>query len=375
MKSTGKIGTDSTQYRKMHLPLCYMNGFIPLKNPVVFHRNRDGNHPHLVVYEDDSVNAIVPLYVKSHSFGEFVFDFMFADLADQLNIDYYPKLVGVIPATPSPGYRFLSNISHTTNSPVFDFIFAEIDSFCKKNGIHSFSILYPDTKQRSQLDSGFISWEHQNYTWINPGFTTFDDYLLSFTKNQRRNIRRERASIEKENITVKAVTGDVVPGYWHKIMFKYYLNTNNQFGPWAARYLNGTFFTMCGEYYRDNLLYIAAFENSGKDPVALSFLAYDENSIIGRYWGSEKYYPNLHFELCYYKPIEWAIEKGIKIFDPGIGSPHKVRRGFKAVINPSYHKYFNYELHDIVKYNMPRFNSHEQATVESLNRSSPLKDS
>ncbi len=333
---------------------------------------------HLTIWNDEKMVAAAPLYLKGHSTGEFVYDYMWVDVAQQLGVKYYPKLIGMIPATPSVGYRFLV-APDESDEELTDLMLEEIDQVCKKNDIAglAFNFVDPDWYLFMKRYS-FNCWRHQSFMWENEGFSSFEDYLRVFNKNQRRNIRRERASMLDQGITIKAFQGDEIPENLFSLMFRFYERTNDQFGMWAARYLNRKFFEGMPEF-RHRLLYIAAFaegnvNGNGKssEPVAMSFLSVKDDLLVGRYWGTTHYFDNLHFNACYYAPIEWAIEHGISRFDPGAGSSHKIRRGFKAVANYSLHRFYDQRLHYIMAANIERINNMEQQNIDALNTALPF---
>jgi predicted N-acyltransferase len=158
-------------------------------------------------------------------------------------------------------------------------------------------------------------------------------------------------------------------------MYVFYEHTNAQFGPWGAKYLNREFFTGLFEDYRHRLLLLGAYDRHGSaDPVAMSFLLHKGEQIYGRYWGSVGRYDSLHFNTCYYSPIEWAIERGIRRFDPGIGSSHKLRRGFQAAVNWSLHRFYDPNLTRIMAGHIDQINRMEQDRIDTLNRSLPFAE-
>ena len=330
---------------------------------------------HLTVRHDNHLVAAAPLYAKTHSMGEFVFDFAWADVAEQLGLHYYPKLVGMSPATPSVGYRFLVAPGYRESELTVTMLDL-IDQFCRSNNLNGTSFLFPDSRWATGIEqAGYTAWHHQSYLWTNPGFETFDDYLAGFTKNQRRNIRRERESITEAGITLRCVRGEDAPRHWFSLMYDFYEKTNDQFGPWAAKYLDRPFFEGLAEVYRNRILFIGGFESGASDPMAMSFLVYKDDHLVGRYWGTQRYVENLHFCACYYEPIEWAIANGIRTFDPGAGSPHKIRRGFRAVRNVSLHRFADPRMRAIMESNIARINAHEARQIDELNAMLPLKES
>jgi len=330
---------------------------------------------HLTVWAGSELVAAAALYVKGHSEGEFVWDYIWADVAGRLGIPYYPKMVGMSPATPVSGYRFL--IAPGEDEQVLTAAMVEaIDGLCRQNNMAGFSFNYVDPQWLKVMeDLGFVAWMHQSYVWENPGFTSFEEYLWSFDKNQRRNIRRERKKLSEQNLTIRPFSGDQITVELLDRMYHFYELTNAQFGPWAAKYLNREFFSGLFDDYRHRILLLGAYdlENNG-DPVGMSFLLNKGEQLYGRYWGSTVHYDSLHFNACYYGPIEWAINNSIRRFDPGIGSSHKTRRGFQAIANWSLHRFYDPNLARIMAQHIGEINHMEQDRIDALNRTVPFAE-
>lgn len=321
--------------------------------------------------------AAAPLYIKSNSNGEYVYDFAWADVAQQLGTSYYPKLVGTIPATPSCDYRFL--IADVSNAPlIVPLMLAEIDRQARKTGMRGIHLLFTDPGLSAFLknDKAWTAWIHHRYLWANDGYSDFAGFSEDITKNQRRNIRRERDEVQAQGIKVDILPldqdADTRLTGW---MYEYYDKTNDQFGPWAARYLYPEFFTLAAQHFKHRLAYaVAQNEDSrGGKPLAMAYLLHKKDWLFGRFWGAEGFHPSLHFEVCYYKPIEWAIERGVRFFDPGAGSPHKIRRGFEAVETPSFHRFYDERMDLVFRRYMPQVNEQECDQIRVLNLESPLK--
>ena len=190
---------------------------------------------HLTIWRDRMLIAAAPLYVKGHSYGEFVFDHQWADLANRLGIEYYPKLLGMSPFTPAEGYRFLIAPSEDEDELTALMVNA-IDHFCDRNGISGCHFLYVDPEFRPVLErQGFTAWLHHSFIWSNLGFQTFDDYLNVFNANQRRNIKRERKAVEKAGLEIKTFTGDEIPHSLFSLMYTYYADTCEKFGWWGSK--------------------------------------------------------------------------------------------------------------------------------------------
>ncbi len=328
---------------------------------------------HLTVWASDELVAAAPLYIRSHSAGEYVYDYAWADVARQLGVRYYPKLVGMSPATPAVGYRFLIN-PRLDEEETTSWILEEIERFCAKRKISNVGFNFVDPDWADLMGRhGFNRWKHQSYAWKNKSYRTFDDYLAVFNKNQRRNIKRERRSTEEEGVVLRAYHGDEIPDSFFPAMYRFYDLTNSQYGPWAARFLTREFFLGLAERFRHRLLFMAAFEQGREDkPIAMSFLLTKGEQLIGRFWGTTAHVNNLHFNTCYYGPIEWAIDHGIQIFDPGAGSPHKLRRGFEAVHNYSLHRFLDRDMQRVMDNYIDEINRMEQEQIDAMNNAVPF---
>lgn len=340
---------------------------------------RSGWQPHhLVVWVGEEVVAIAPLYLKGHSYGEFVFDQQWADLAYRLGIEYYPKLLGMSPFTPVEGYRFLIAPGHDEPT-ITQLMVAEIDRFCQRQQIASCNFLYADPEWRSRMESmGFIGWLHHSYIWGNQGYTTFDDYLDQFNANQRRNIKRERKAISKVGLRMQVWDSGEIPNPLYSKMYEYYSDTCDKFGWWGSKYLTRHFFEHLESCFAHRILFVAAYQADGphaqpENPLGMSFCLYKGDQMYGRYWGSAAEIDCLHFNACYYTPIEWAIAHGIQTFDPGAGGRHKKRRGFPATPNHSLHRFYDDRLKLILSRYLNEVNQLEQQEIESINNELPLK--
>jgi predicted N-acyltransferase len=259
---------------------------------------------HLTVWSGDRLVGAAPLYIKFHSAGEFVFDHIWAKVAVELGIPYYPKLVGMSPVTPAIGYRFLlaDDQDHLRLTAL---MVEAIDRFCLANRLSGVSFLFVDPEWAGDLVSlGFVGWLHQSYAWENPGFKGFDDYLGRFKTNQRRNIKRERQSMHRQGISLQAFSGDEIPESFLPLMYRFYDRTNAQFGPWGCRYLTPAFFEGIHNSFRHRLLLMAAFQAPDRNsPVGMAMLLSKADQLIGRYWGCARPITHLHLNpLGLYSP-------------------------------------------------------------------------
>jgi predicted N-acyltransferase len=328
---------------------------------------------HLTVWSHRRLVAAAPLYVKGHSAGEFVFDHAWADLAGRMGIRYYPKMVGMSPFSPVIGYRFLISPDEDENQ-LTELMVNEIDRFCLRNQLSGCSFLFVDPEWHQIIARhGFSGWMHQSYAWKNQNFTTFDDYLAIFNSNQRRNIKRERKTVRHQGIQLKTFRNKDIPRAFFPLMYQFYAQTNDRYGPWGCKYLTHAFFEGLYHHYRHRLLIMAAFQKTAPEmPVGMSLLITKGDQLYGRYWGSSAWIKCLHFDACYYTPIEWAIRYGINRFDPGAGSPHKLRRGFTAIPNRSLHRFYDPRLRQVMELHIDKINRLEQQHIDELNREIPF---
>lgn len=329
---------------------------------------------HLILWRDGTLIAAAPLYLKGHSQGEFVFDHQWAELASQLGVEYYPKLLGMAPFTPAEGYRFLIAPGEDEEE-ITALMLHEIDNFCVKHRISGCHFLYVDPQWRPILErQGFTAWLHHSYIWENANFQTFDDYLTGFNANQRRNIKRERKAVEKAGLRLQALTGEEIPNSMFPLMYHFYADTCDKFGWWGSKYLTKQFFEQLHDNYRHRVVFFAAYnQEDPHQPVGMSFCLFKEDKLYGRYWGSFQDIDCLHFDACYYAPIEWAIAHGIQNFDPGAGGKHKKRRGFPATPNYSLHRFYNNRLGQIILPWIRKVNQMEQQEMDAINAELPFK--
>ena len=327
---------------------------------------------HLGVWRDEQLIAAAPLYLKGHSYGEFVFDQSFAQLAAQLGQRYYPKLLGMSPVSPVVGYRFLT--APGEDAAALTAVMLElIDGFCREHQIFSCNFLYVDPSWRPLAEAaGCASWLNQQSLWSNQAYAGFDDYLASFNANQRRNIKRERKAVAAAGLTVTPVVGTDIPPALLQRMHDFYAQHCARWGPWGSKYLTEDFFHYAADQLREHLVLFSAHRGDPLEPVAMSLCVHNDQWLWGRYWGSDEEIDALHFEVCYYAPIEWAIGRGIQHFDPGAGGSHKRRRGFVARPHASLHRWYHPRFEGIVRRWLPEANAQQLEEIEAINAELPF---
>jgi uncharacterized protein len=327
---------------------------------------------HLTVWSGGTLVAAAPLYLKGHSYGEFIFDQQWAEVSQQLGIRYYPKLVGMTPITPTEGYRFLI-APGIDRAMMTGLMVQEIDRFCESYRISGCHFLYVDPDWQPLIEQeGFSPWLHHSYIWQDADFTDFDGYLKGFNANQRRNIKRERKAVAEAGLTLRPLTKEAVNVQTMSLVYKFYADTCDKFGWWGSKYLTREFFESLAANYRDRVLVMAAFEEGQEVPMGMSFCIHKGDRLYGRYWGSQQEIDCLHFEACYYAPIQWSLQQGIKIFDPGAGGRHKKRRGFPATPNYSVHRFYQPRLQELILPYLKKVNKAERREIEAINSDLPF---
>jgi predicted N-acyltransferase len=334
-----------------------------------------GWHPlHFCLWEGERLVAAAPFYLKTNSDAEYVYDYFLAEASQSLGRRWYPKLVGAPAATPAEGYRFL-HAPGLDDGALTALILEAAENVCRQNGVASLNLLFADPAWARDLPRlGYTPWEHSHYIWENPGYSCFDDYLSLFSKNQRKNIRKEYRRHEAQDISIRIINGENAEEETFRRMFELFTITNDKFVPWDARWVNEDFFLRLAKTCRRRVAFVEASRNGSGEPLAMAFLVRKGDRIWGRYWGAYQEIRDLHFAVCYYAPMEWCIREGIRFFDPGAGSPHKIKRGFKAVSNRSWHTFFDPVLDLLFKDNIDAINQYEAETRRALNAELPLKN-
>ena len=337
-----------------------------------------GWHPlHICLWEEGRLDskpklaAAAPLYLRNSSDGEYIYDYFWAEAAHSLGRQWYPKMTGAHAATPAEGYCFLA-APGTDLKAASAAILEAAETLCRKNRIPSLNFLWVDPAWGENLNAvGYTSWDHFHYLWENQNFRDFGDYLSLFSKNQRKNIRKEYAHHLEQGISIRVVPGEEAEEEHYRKMFELFTITNDKFIPWDARWVNEDFFLRLEKTFRRCTAFVEA--RRGREIVALAFLVRKGERLWGRFWGAYEEIRDLHFAVCYYAPMDYSIQNGIRYFDPGAGSTHKIRRGFRAVRNRSWHKFFDPALERLFKGNIEAVNLHEAAQLEALNAELPFK--
>jgi predicted N-acyltransferase len=278
------------------------------------------------------VVGIVPLYLKSHSYGEYVFDYGWADAYERAGGRYYPKALGAVPFTPVPGPRLLMRPDAPPDTKAT--LIAGLVEFTRQRGISSLHINFPeDADAEALFAAGFLKRMGQQFHWANDGYQDFDDYLAALNSRKRKAVKKERREAMAPGLEIEVLTGaDLQPKHWDAF-YRFYLATSDR--KWGSAYLNRKFFALIGERMADKIVLVLARHRA--EYVAGAFNILGRETIYGRNWGSFGDYKMLHFECCYYRAIEFAIDHGLKRVEAGAQGPHKLQRGYLPVPTYSAH--------------------------------------
>ncbi len=287
---------------------------------------------HLALEDDGALRALMPLYEKSHSWGEFVFDWAWARAYEQAGLAYYPKLVSAVPFTPAPSPRILR--ADESDEDATAILLGAATQLARDTGCSSVHLLFPTAAEIPQLEQyGFLVRKDCQFHWHNRGFQSFDDFLATFTSAKRKKAKRDRRRVAESGICFRRLRGIELDSDTWSTVYALIARTFNMRG--SLPYFNQAFFEGIGAALPDNILVILA--EIDHRPVAAAVFFESDTTLYGRYWGSDGYYDALHFETCYFQGIDYCIETGKQCFEPGTQGEHKVSRGFAPVSTWSAH--------------------------------------
>ncbi len=288
---------------------------------------------HCLVYDRDELIALMPMYRKTHSHGEYVFDFEWANAYRQHGLSYYPKWLTAIPFTPCEGERLFVKTGMDKET-VLEVILNHITENAERENISSWHCLYPTSAETELFESADLCIrEGVQFRWMNKGYRDFKDYLDSFNSKKRKNLLRERRYIRDQGIVLKQIHGKDITEQQLDVFFQFYQLTYLKRG--NPPYLNIEFFKEIALTMPEQLLLILAVKDNTYVGTAFSLLG--EESYYGRYWGCYVEYHSLHFEACYYQGLEYCINNQLARFDSGAQGEHKIARGFEPVTTYSAH--------------------------------------
>ena len=288
---------------------------------------------HLLVFDEDQLVAFMPLYLKHHSWGEYVFDHQWAQAYQQHGLDYYPKWLTAIPLTPCQGARIVYKAG-IDPIEVTQLLLNFIKQLSEQRGISSWHCLFPVEQQAEQLRSlGLSIREGVQFHWFNKGYRDFDGFLQSLSASKRKMIKRERRRIGEQGVRLLRIAGPDVSELQWRVFYEFHTMTYLKRG--SQPYLNLAFFQQIAAAMGEQLLLVLAVKNDKTIAAALNFVGRD--TLYGRYWGCYEEYNSLHFEACYYQGLDYCLEHGLQRFDSGAQGEHKISRGFEPITTYSAH--------------------------------------
>jgi predicted N-acyltransferase len=291
----------------------------------------------IALYQNDHLMAVMPLYKKYNNYGEFVFDYAWADAFEQSGLPYYPKLVSTIPYTPATGQRLLA-----VDNESCVLLLAAVKAYTKEaklSGLHS--LFFPVSELKYYQEQDFCFRQDIQYHWHNQNYHCFDDFLSTLVRRKRKNIIQERRRVEKENINIRVLNGHKTCLLDWQNFILFYQNTFYEKS--GIPTINLPFFLDIAKQKPDNILLILADLNDRCIAGALMYISGD--TLYGRHWGCIEEINSLHFELCYYQGIEYCIQHGLQRFESGAQGQHKMARGFIPTLTTSAHWITDADFH------------------------------
>ncbi len=315
---------------------------------------------HLAV-EDPAggVLAVAPFYLKSHSYGEYVFDHGWADAFERAGGRYYPKLQCAVPFTPVTGPRLMPrrDLAPEAQARAHDALVAAMVEVCRRAAASSVHVTFPNEAEWRRLgEAGFLLRTGCQFHWTNPGYRDFDDFLAALSARKRKAIRRERRAVAEAGIVIETLTGDAIRSSHWDAFFACYIATSE--GKWGIPYLTRAFFERLGETLAGDIVLVLAMRDGRVIAGALNLRG--GSTLYGRNWGALEFHRFLHFELCYYRAIDFAIAEGLSRVEAGAQGAHKIARGYLPERTFSAH----WIAHAGLRAAVARFLDEERAAVD-----------
>lgn len=325
---------------------------------------------HVVVKDGERMVAACPLYIKSHSQGEFVFDHQWAHAARSASIAYYPKMLVAVPFTPATGIRLMT-APGADRPALVALMGGALLKMCEQTGLSSVHVNFCGADEISPLrEAGFLERVGMQYHWENHGFQEFEDYLRLFRSKRRNKLRREIREMDDMGIEISVASGNDIEDHLFPILYELY-KTHIEKLYWGQLYLNQAFFEHLANRFKRNLCFITA-SYQGRI-VAGTFNVQKNGVFYGRYWGAFEDLRYLHFNVCYYAAIDHCIRTGIHRFEPGAGGDFKQLRGFEARLTHSMHHLRHPALNKAVSEFLQSEREHMQQTADWINANSQYK--
>ncbi len=323
---------------------------------------------HLTISDGAKLRAAMPLYEKSHSWGEFVFDWAWANAYDQAGLHYYPKLVSAVPFTPAPSTRLL--LREPDDAEAAAGLLQAGVSLAAETQCSSLHILFPSCADLPHLETaGLLIRKDCQFHWHNNNYRSFDDFLATFTSVKRKKARRDRRRVAESGIEFRRIKGAQIDAETWSVVYRLISRTFMLRG--AMPYYNEAFFRGISEQIPEGILIVLAEIDSRAVAAAVFFESDDR--LYGRYWGSDGHYDSLHFETCYYQGIDYCIESGKQVFEPGTQGEHKISRGFSPVPTWSAHWLAHPQFSNAIEEYLDEEGKHVDRYIEAVDAHTPYK--
>ncbi|WP_321489768.1 GNAT family N-acetyltransferase [uncultured Hyphomonas sp.] len=324
---------------------------------------------HILVRDaNDVLRGAMPLYGKTHSRGEFVFDHSWADAFERAGGAYYPKLLSAVPFTPVTGRRRLA-APGPDEARIKSLLLNAAVSFAEQNKLSSLHINFmEEDDSQSLMLNGMLCRTDQQFHWLNQDYESFDDFLAELSSSKRKNLRKERARAQEGLDFVHVRGGDITEAHLDRF-YDFYMDTGSR--KWGSPYLTRRTFSLLRERMADDMLFVFAMEDGEAIAGALNMIGSD--TLYGRYWGTIDPRPMLHFETCYYQAIDYAIAHGLRVVEAGAQGGHKLARGYVPVLTYSAHWISHPGLRDAVADYLERERAAVEHDLDYLNERTPFK--
>ena len=319
----------------------------------------------MIIREQETLIGAIPLYIKSHSYGEYVFDWAWADAYEKSGFAYYPKLLTAIPFSPITSTRLLANNNETKLH-----LIEALESVMRQHELSSAHVLFPDDADAALLEQeGWIKRTGVQFRWENEAYESFEHFLQSLSHNKRKKIHQERKKVAQAGVTCRLIKGAEATQTDWGFFYQCYCKTYEEHR--STPYLTRAFFETIAQTMSQYILLIMA-EIEG-DPVASTLNFYDDTTLYGRYWGATQFVSGLHFELCYYQAQQFCIAENIQYFEGGAQGEHKLARGFKPRPTCSYHKIAHPDFEIAIKGFLAREANGMEVYTSELEDRAPFK--
>jgi predicted N-acyltransferase len=368
--ASSKLAGDSRADSKVAYNPFVSHAFFNALEASVSASARTGWGPrHLIARSGGEVAGIVPCYLKSHSQGEYVFDHGWADAFERAGGNYYPKLQATVPFTPATGPRLLVRPGSSATR-IREALAGGLIGLCEATQASSVHVTFTREEEWKFLaQHGFLQRTDQQFHWRNEGYATFEDFLGTLNARHRKAIKRERREALEHGITIHHLTGsEITPDAWDAF-FDFYMETGSR--KWGRPYLTREFFNIIGETMAEDVLLVMAKRDGRWIAGAINFIGSD--TLFGRNWGAVEHHPFLHFEVCYYQAIDFAIQRGLKRVEAGAQGEHKIARGYLPQTTYSAHYIADPSLRRAVGDYLKHERHYVQQAVRELTEAGPFR--